>query len=278
YGIDAWTKLPRARREGLRRADFVVAISEYTKQRAIEANGVPAERFHVLPNALEHSAQKFALELSQIPPPSGMRLLSVCRLDAAEQYKGVDTVIESLPAIAAQVPDVQYLIVGGGTDVERHQQLARNAGVAERVHFLGFVDDAKLRAYYQACDVFVMPSAGEGFGFVYLEAMEYSKPVVAARSGGAPEVVEDGVTGTLVEYGDVRQLAETLVRLCGDSELRTRFGRAGYNRLHERFTYPQFRQTLTDILRDELQPAASHDARRRNLLNSVRSAGGRRLL
>ena len=278
YGVDAWTKLPWARREGLRRADFVVAISEYTKQRAIEANDVPAERFHVLPNALEYSAEKIAAEHARTPPPSGMRLLSVCRLDAAERYKGVDTVIESLPTIAAKVLDVQYFVVGGGTDVERHKQLAQSAGVADRVHFLGFVDDAELRAYYRACDVFVMPSAGEGFGFVYLEAMQYGKPVVAARSGGAPEVVEDGVTGALVEYGDVRQLAETLARLCLDTELRKQLGEAGYGRLQERFTFPQFKRRLTDILRDELQPTANNNAHWRSLLKSARSAGGRRPL
>lgn len=273
YGVDAWLRLPRARREGLQRADFVVAISEYTKQRAIEVNGVSAERFYVLPNALECDAERFTLEQDQPLLASEMRLLSVCRLDAGEQYKGVDTVIEALPSIVAQVPNVQYFIVGGGTDVEWHKQLARNVGVADRVHFLGFVDDAKLRACYKSCDVFVMPSAGEGFGFVYLEAMQYDKPVVAARSGGAPEVVEDGVTGALVEYGNVRQLAETLTRLCLDSELRTRFGKAGYKRLHERFTFPQFKQTLTDIIRRELLPTASYTARQRSRFSVARGGG-----
>ena len=197
-----------------------------------------------------------------------MRLLSVCRLDRNEQYKGVDQVIEALPAVSLQVPDVQYFVVGGGTDIERHKQLAVEVGVADRVHFLGFVDDLTLRACYQTCDIFVMPSGGEGFGFVFLEAMQNGKPVVAANSGGAPEVVQDSVTGALVEYGDVAQLAETLVRLCLDPSSRARMGQAGYERLHQHFNFPRFKQTLIDILSRELPADVLYNARRRTLFDA----------
>jgi glycosyltransferase involved in cell wall biosynthesis len=151
------------------------------------------------------------------------------------------------------VPDVQYIIIGSGTDLERHKQLALEVGVADRVHFLGTVDDPTLRSCYQSCDVFVMPSAQEGFGFVYLEAMQYAKAVVAARSGGAPEVVEEQVTGRLVEYGNQDELAEALVELCLDSEKRVRLGAAGYQRLQEKFTFAHFKEKLVGILDAELR-------------------------
>jgi glycosyltransferase involved in cell wall biosynthesis len=153
-----------------------------------------------------------------------------------------------------RVADVQYIIIGSGTDLERHKQLALEVGVSERVHFLGTVDEETLRHCYKSCDIFVMPSAQEGFGFVYLEAMQFSKVVVAARSGGAPEVVEDQVTGRLVEYGNEDELAQTLIELCLDPEKRTRLGSAGYRRLQERFMFAHFKQKLTEILSKELTP------------------------
>lgn len=253
YGIEAWQQLPRLKRYALQKADFVISISEYTRQLAVAANKLNEDRIHLLPNALEWK-EEIGLESAdfvQRSPGSKINLLSVCRLDSEERYKGVDKVIEALPDIINKVPDVSYTVVGGGTDLARHQQLARNLGVAERVHFLGFLSEEELRARYRDCDIFVMPSAGEGFGFVFLEAMKFGKPVVAANSGGAPEVVADFVTGRLVEYGNQPELATTLIELCLDPESRARLGAAGRQRLEERFRFENFRQKLTEIISQE---------------------------
>jgi glycosyltransferase involved in cell wall biosynthesis len=270
YGIDVWAKLSRMRQRALRQADFVISISEYTKERAVEVNNVERQRVYLLPNALEWENVE-AQASSSASLPAGKRLLTVCRLDSTEKYKGVDTVIEALPQVISRVPDVRYLIVGSGSDSVRLKKLAKGIGVSDRVHFLGSVDDATLRACYRACDVFVMPSAKEGFGFVFLEAMQYAKPVVAADKGGSPEVVKDGVTGLLVRYNDVRQLAESLTRLCLDPALRTKLGEAGYRRLQENYTFPQFKQTLTDILTRELPAAAIYRSHSRALLESLKT-------
>jgi glycosyltransferase involved in cell wall biosynthesis len=181
-------------------------------------------------------------------------LLTVCRLSGDERYKGVDTVIEALPSVIRAVPDLQYFVIGNGTDLERHKRLAEKHSVSDRVHFLGSVDVDTLQAHYEACDIFVMPSAGEGFGIVFLEAMRYAKPVIAADSGAVPEVVEDQVTGRLVKYGNEDELAYALKELCLDGDKRTRLGSAGYQRLQERFTFEHFKQRLTEILVAELPP------------------------
>jgi phosphatidylinositol alpha-1,6-mannosyltransferase len=254
YGVDAWRRLPWLKRQALQRADFLVSISDYTKKRAVEANSLIADRVYLLPNALESISVEPMTTTFQLPAGAGSRLLSVCRLEETERYKGVDKVIEVLPDVAREVPDIHYVVVGGGTDLERHKQLAQRLGLGERVHFSGFLSDEALRACYRDCDVFVMPSAGEGFGFVFLEAMQYAKPIVAARNGGAPEVVEDQVTGRLVEYGNEDELAQALIELCVDPEKRTRLGLAGYQRLQERFTFAHFKQKLTEILTTELTP------------------------
>jgi phosphatidylinositol alpha-1,6-mannosyltransferase len=254
YGIEAWQQLAGVRRRALQRADFMISISDYTKQRAVEANALITDRVYLLPNALESTSVEPFTTATQSTATAGTRLLSVCRLEQAEQYKGVDKTIEVLPEVVKAVPDIQYVVVGGGTDLERHKQLAEKFGVAERVHFLGFLRDESLRACYRDCDVFVMPSAGEGFGFVFLEAMKYGKAIVAADSGGAPEVVQDGITGSLVQSGNKEQLAEALISLCLDPGKRQRLGQAGYQRLQENFTFSHFKQKLTEILLRELPP------------------------
>lgn len=248
YGIEAWQQLSPLRRGCLQQADFMISISDYTRQKAVQANLLIADRVHLLPNALDAPTIEAIPASDQSPKIKGTHLLSVCRLDQNEQYKGVDKVIEVLRDVAKQVPDVRYVVVGGGTDLERHKELADRLGVAERVRFLGFLSDETLRGCYRDCDVFVMPSAGEGFGFVFLEAMKYGKPTVAANSGGAPEVVKDGVTGRLVEYGNKHQLADALIDLCLNADKRQRMGQAGYQRLQDNFTFSHFEQRLTEIL------------------------------
>ena len=262
YGIDAWQQLSGLRLHALQHADFLISISEHTKQEAVRINALDENRIVLLPNAVDGPVRDPIASATRSQSVPGTRLLSVCRLDQSERYKGVDTVIEVLPEMVKRIPGIQYTVVGGGSDLQRHQEMAERLGVGDRVDFRGFVDDETLQSCYRDCDVFVMPSAGEGFGFVFLEAMKCGKAVVAAKSGGAPEVVQDGITGRLVQYGDKAQLAETLIDLCLDQEERRRLGDAGYQRLQRKFTFPRFKQKLTEILRKELAPnlAPSHIA------------------
>jgi glycosyltransferase involved in cell wall biosynthesis len=248
YGCEVWDKVPSIKRRALRKADFIISISEYTKVRAVEANGLDAERISVLPNAIEWEANPSTSIADAYPPSRGLELLSVGRLDGSERQKGFDDVIRALPLIRSRVPSVRYKIVGTGTDLMRHKELAVSLGMSDRVEFLGELPTQSLHKCYEACDVFVMPSAQEGFGFVYLEAMQYRKPIVAARSGGAPEVVEDGVSGWLVEYGDTKQLAEIITELGCDPDMRFKMGRAGHQRLQEKFTFARFQESFREIL------------------------------
>jgi glycosyltransferase involved in cell wall biosynthesis len=261
YGIDAWQPLGALRRRALQQADFIISISDYTRQRAIETNALTGKRILLLPNALEWTDED-STKPSTLAEIKGTRLLSVCRLEQNEKYKGVDKVIEALPDIAKRVPDVQYLVVGGGSDLERHRRLAQEVGVSQRVHFLGFLSEEDLRSCYRDCHLFVMPSAGEGFGFVFLEAMKYGKAIVAANSGGAPEVVKHGVTGALVEYGAREQLTEVLTDLCLNGEKRKQLGQAGHTRLVDNFTHVHFKERFDELLLQEFTTASLYRSRR----------------
>lgn len=261
HGVEAWSRLPRIRRRALRNADFVMSVSDYTKRQVVEVNGVNPERVYLLPNTLAWKGEEQRAK-GEGQRSTALRLLSVCRLDAREQYKGIDTVIKALPAVRARVPDLEYVVVGSGSDLERHKRIAADLGVADCIQFLGSLDEHALRAAYASCDVFVLPSAGEGFGIVFLEAMHYRRPIIAANSGATPEVVNDGKTGILVEAGNIEQLAAAMIALATNQSERDRMGQAGYQRFQENFTFDHFKQRLHEIVIGELPKKASDHGER----------------
>jgi glycosyltransferase involved in cell wall biosynthesis len=139
------------------------------------------------------------------------------------------------------------VIAGGGDDVERLRQKAADAGLGERVVFTGPVADDHLAALYRDAAFFVMPSAGEGFGLVYLEAMRAGKPCIASP-GAAAEIIEDGIHGLIVEPADRRAVTAAIVRLFVDRPLRQRLGAAAAARVDERFTPERFAARLSELL------------------------------
>src|SRR4029077_3721101 len=109
-------------------------------------------------------------------------------------------------------PGLQLVAVGGGDDLPRLQKLSSELGIADRVHFLENLSREELAGFRARAAVFVLPSAGEGFGLVFLEAMAFGCPVVGAACGGITDLVVDGVNGFLVPSHDPELLAETLNR------------------------------------------------------------------
>jgi glycosyltransferase involved in cell wall biosynthesis len=126
-------------------------------------------------------------------------LLTMGRQSVSDRYKGTDRVIEALPELLREQPDLVFLIAGDGSDRPRLERLAREHGVTEAVRFVGWVPDRELPDLYRLADVFVMPSTAEGFGIVYLEAAASGVPVVASAAGGAPDALRDGLLGVLVD-------------------------------------------------------------------------------
>lgn len=244
HGDEAWVRLPAVSRRGLRRAQTVLAVSDYTRRQLAAVNNLTGERWQVFPNTLDPFFQKGVAE-----PATRLTLLSVSRLEAAERdNKGIAHVLEALPELRRQFPDLQYVIVGDGDDRPGLEQRARQLDLGNSVVFTGHVAQEEMVRRYAACDVFVLPSNQEGFGIVFLEAMAHSKPVVAARAGGAPEVVVEGETGLLVEHGNRAALVAALRSLLADRERRRQLGEAGRRRLEANFTFEHFRRRLVRLL------------------------------
>jgi phosphatidyl-myo-inositol dimannoside synthase len=252
YGIEVWSRLPWHRRWALQHSQRVVAISRFTARHAAETNNLSHRRLRVVYNCLDPS---LTLHQSSAPAGDGLSLLTVARLSRAEKYKGHDQVIRALPSLLSSHLKLVYDIVGDGDDRARLELLAANLGVAHAVRFHGTIAEDQLAQRYAHADIFVMPSRGEGFGFVFLEAMAFSKPVVAGNQDAAQEVVENGVTGLLVDPLDVSGLVEALRLLLDDASMRREMGRRGADVLQERFTYDVFRRQVASCLGDLMSPA-----------------------
>jgi glycosyltransferase involved in cell wall biosynthesis len=129
-------------------------------------------------------------------------MLTLARLSAAEQYKGLDEVIELMPALLILKPNLKYMIVGDGDDRCRLEAKAQSLGLGDKVVFTGMVSEADKADFFRLADAFVMPGTGEGFGFVFLEAMACGIPVVGSLKDGSREALRDGMLGELVDPGD----------------------------------------------------------------------------
>ncbi|MGB6430243.1 MAG: glycosyltransferase family 4 protein [Candidatus Acidiferrales bacterium] len=249
HGVEAWEPLPAYRRLGVQHAERVLAVSAYTKNAMVKLYKLDPQRVYVIFNALDPSFTQVTRDPISVPDlPSGRMILTVARLNSAEPGKGMDAVIKVLAQVMKAVPDVFYVVVGEGDLRPRLEELAREHSVEDRVIFTGEVQFDRLRGYYARTDVFAMPSRQEGFGIVFAEAGLFGKPAIAGDQGGAPEVVQDGVTGFSVDPDDLEALTSLLIKLLQDEPLRARMGAAGRRRVQENFTFEPFQARLTRIL------------------------------
>jgi phosphatidylinositol alpha-1,6-mannosyltransferase len=260
HGVEVWMPLPFLRRAALRRSDLVVAPSEYTLQHLITTQGVSPAKVRKLPWSLgpEFTPGTAPCQTHEAKAnlPKGRTILTIGRWDAGEAYKGVDHLIMAMPALILAVPDVRLVAIGGGTDLPRLERLSQEQGVASHVQFLAPMAPEALSRAYADAEIFALPSKGEGFGLVFLEAMSHGKPVIGGAHGGTPEVIEEGVSGYLVPYGAVAALRDRLLRLLSDESLRMEMGRRAYERVCSQFTYPRFAGGLNQLLASLLDAPA----------------------
>jgi phosphatidylinositol alpha-1,6-mannosyltransferase len=247
----------------LAKARLVIANSSYTAK-AVRAVGVPAERSLILhPWINPDLCRTTALRAQELRRELGLEnqrvLLTVGRL---EERKGHDRVIEAMPAIAMQVPDAAYLIIGKG-DTSRLRGLAEGLGVAERVHFVDYASADDLAAYYDLCDLFVLTSRRdarndfvEGFGMVYLEAGVAGKACIAGNEGGCPDAVLDEETGLLVDPDSPAAIARAAVHLLQHPELAGAMGQRARARVLSSFTGEVQLARFQELIRSAAKQAA----------------------
>jgi phosphatidyl-myo-inositol dimannoside synthase len=232
-----WALLPGSR-QVLRRigrdVDVVTYLGDYTRRRLEPALG-PRATLAQLPSGVDTDAFHPGAGGADVRRRHGLtdRPVVVC-VSRLVPRKGQDVLVRALPAVRARVPDAALLVVGGGPDLERLERLAGDVGVREHVVLTGSVPWEELPAHYAAGDVFAMPCRTrrgglevEGLGIVYLEASATGLPVVAGRSGGAPDAVLEGRTGHVVDGTSETEVADVVAGLLADPVRARALGDAG---------------------------------------------------
>lgn len=256
-----WSMLPLARqmlgRIG-KSSDVVTYISRYTRGRFAAAFG-PQTAFERLPSGVD-------IERFSPDPEAGQKIrqhhgigefqpLIVC-ISRLVRRKGQDMLIRSMPKVLEQHPDARLLIVGVGPLNRELEKLAVKLGVAEQVIFAGKVSYDNLPAYYNAASIFAMPARTrgrgldvEGLGIVYLEAQACGVPVIAGKSGGAPETVIDGETGIVVDGASKLSVATGLVEILDNPERAAAMGACGREYVVQSWTWEVMAARARRILR-----------------------------
>ncbi len=242
HGIEAWRPLTWLQRAALTGSDRLIAVSAFSRDQFRASNpkfaGRQVEVCHhgIGPASVPDSA-------SDATPTA----LIVGRMRAEERYKGHDALIEIWPSVVAAVPGAVLRIVGDGDDRQRLEQKAASLGLTAQVIFTGGIGDEALQREYQRATVFAMPSPGEGFGLVFLEAMRAARSCIGCQ-GAASEIIEHGSTGWIVQPGDREGLTERVIRALRDRSESAAMGARGRARFLQQFTEQRFRDRFTALL------------------------------
>jgi phosphatidylinositol alpha-1,6-mannosyltransferase len=225
------------------------AISRSLSQKSIDsmvkiAPGIDTSHFSPQADATQRRTE-LGLESKKI-------IISVGRL---VHRKGQDKLIQAFPTIVREIPSAHLLIVGEGPYRAHLEKLVEKLSLKANVTFVGRIFYNDLPSYLSASDVFVMPSRSrffglevEGLGIVYLEASACAIPVVAGVSGGAPDAVQEGITGLCVDGTNIGQIAEAVIHICSDSKRATKMGLAGRNWVIEQWQWEIWSKQFNSLL------------------------------
>jgi len=217
-----------------RQVDCFIAASEAIRQMLV-ADGIPDRQTVTVHEGIdiEHVTAAPPVNVHEtfwLPHHAPL----VGNVAALVAHKGQRYLIEAAHLVVQEMPDARFVILGEGELREHLEKQVHDHHLEKHVLLPGFRTD--VLGCIKGFDLFVMSSVTEGLGTSLLDAMACSRPIVATRAGGIPEIVEDGVTGVLVPTRDARALARAILDALRNADLRRRMGEAGFARVCERFT------------------------------------------
>jgi len=214
HGIEVFQPLKGIKKKMLQQADLILAVSSHTKSELISKQKVAPEKIILFPNTLDpffklpenFNKPDYLKKRYQIAEEKV--ILTVARLNSREGYKGYDQILNIMPHLLKSGKNVKYILCGkaDASEETRIRKLIKELGIEPYVTLTGFIPENELADHYLLSDVFVMPSKGEGFGIVYLEAMACGREVVAGNKDGSTEALQFGKLGTLVDPDDLQDL------------------------------------------------------------------------
>ena len=252
YGIDVWSPPSDWVRRRVASLDAVWVISAITRDRMNDWAQLPLDRYVLMPNAIHlerYGEGAPSAEIVERHQLQGRKvLMTLARLPSFERYKGIDEVLEVLPGLLKREPRLAYVVAGEGDDRPRLERKSNRLGLKDKVIFTGLLAESEKADYFRLADAFVMPGRGEGFGFVFLEALACGVPAVGSQVDGSREALRDGELGELVDPADPGSVSEGILRAL--SKPKGIPEGLGY------FAWPRFRERVASALQSlDLGPA-----------------------
>jgi len=222
HGIDAWNPTnSRIVNMLIKSIDGVISVSNLTADRFSRWSGLSRDIIRILPNSIDRKifcpgpkskelVEKYGLGNNKV-------IMTLGRMESRERYKGFDEVLDIMPELIREYPGIIYLAVGDGSDKKRLEKKADILGVISNVIFTGMIPETSKVDHYRLADVYVMPSRGEGFGIVYLEAMGCGVPVIGSNIDGSREALRNGELGILVDPSNPKELVSAIKKSLGMS-------------------------------------------------------------
>ncbi len=215
--------------EALKKVDAIISVSKYIKKELVNV-GIEEDKIHPIYNLFPPWN---VVEDAGSHNPATISLFAPGRLF---KEKGFSTLIEALRLVAKEMDGVELIIAGDGPEKKRLMRLARDIGLRGQVRFLGKIPNRNMVKFYSMSDIALLASIHpEPFSRIPLEAMKCCKPIVATNVGGSPEAVVDGVNGILVPPNDSAAMAEAILELARNRDLRRKMGRKGRKILKRKF-------------------------------------------
>jgi phosphatidylinositol alpha-1,6-mannosyltransferase len=254
YGLEVWSGLSSMRAHGLRKSDEVISDCHFTA-RYLETSGFrPEGTVKVAWDAVDvhrfcpGEPDRDVIRKYGVPYGDGLIVLTLGRMTKDADHKGYRRLIEAFSKAAKICPELRLVYGGGGDLVDVLAQRAAELGLANRVHFTGFVHDDDLPDIYRVADIFSLVSdrghgRGEGVPVTPIEAASCGVPIVVGNQDGSPEAVQDETNGFVIDSFDIERHANVLMTLARDKEMRARMGHAGREFTISRFSFEQFRDT-----------------------------------
>ncbi|MEM2106654.1 MAG: glycosyltransferase family 4 protein [Candidatus Bathyarchaeia archaeon] len=229
----------------------VIAVSHYLKRILMKRYRLDESRISVIHNGVDLEMFKPRMDVEDLKKRYGISdSPSVLYLGRMDPYKGVDYFLRAAHIVIEQIPKAKFIIAGGSRfDRLKVQDYLTSSKIRRSIIVTGYLPESEIPLLYSACEVFCYPSMWEGFGLTPAEAQATAKPVVAFNHCAIPEVVKHGKTGILVDPGDYNGLAEAIVRLLRDHDLRRRMGEEGRRRVERLFNWDEAADKTVEVYR-----------------------------
>jgi glycosyltransferase involved in cell wall biosynthesis len=245
------TRDPRQRKiisSSLRHADHVIGVSRALVSRAVELGANESNTTVILKGVDETRfvTGDTRLARKKVNLPNRPTILYVGRL---HPVKGLVCLMDAFKRVAQVIDEVQLVVCGDGSQKNLLKSIASENGLLSQIHFVGNVGRDSITHYFQACDVFVLPSLSEGSGNVLVEAAACAKPSIGANVGGIPDYIENGVTGLLFPKADAQELASKAIDILSAPDKARLMGQAARKQVEMRHRYGYMLDHLEAVLR-----------------------------